>query len=165
MTSTTPIGRVFQINVKPQTPGEHGLPKYSTLRALVTRAGLQGDFNRWRHEEAHDDAAMAILVMPLETIEELKREGWPIKPGSIGENFTTQGIPYHEFAPGKRYQIGKATIRITKACDPCSNLYALPNIGKDKDIVKAMYNRRGWYASVDREGWVTTGDSIMELNS
>jgi len=91
MIPKTQAGIVFQINIKPETLGERGLPKYPTQRALVTRTGLDGDFNRWRHEEAHDDLAMAVLLMPLETSEELKEEGWPIKPGSIGENFTTQG--------------------------------------------------------------------------
>jgi MOSC domain-containing protein YiiM len=159
------LGTIFQINVKPETPGERGIPKVPTQRALVTRNGLDGDFNRWRHEEAHDDLAMAILLMPLETIEALKAEGWPIEPGDIGENFTTQGIPYNSFAPGKHYRIGEAVITITKPCDPCSFLYVLPNIGKSKDIVQAMYNRRGWYASVETEGWVAKGDSISEVTS
>ncbi len=165
MMSKTVHGNVFQINIKPETVGQRGLPKHPTPKALVTRVGLDGDFNRWRHEEAHDDLAMAILLMPLETIEELQGEGWPIKPGDIGENFTTEGIPYSSFVPGKHYQIGKAVIRITKPCDPCSNLYALPNIGKDRDIVKALYTRRGWYASVETEGWVAKGDSITEVAS
>ncbi len=165
MISKTKLGVVFQINVKPETPGERGIPKYPTQRALVTRTGLGGDFNRWRHEEAHDDLAMAILLMPLETIGELKSEGLPIKPGDIGENFTTQGIPYNSFATGKHYQIGEAVITITKPCDPCSFLYVLPNIGKDKDIVKALNNRRGWYASVETEGWVAKGDAISEVTS
>ncbi len=165
MISKTLHGKVFQINVKRETSGERGLPKFPTQRAMVTKTGLDGDFDRWRHEEAHDDVAMAILVMPLETIEELSREGWRIKPGDIGENITTEGFAYSSFAPGNRYQMGNVVIRITKPCDPCSNLYALPNIGKDKDIVKGLYNRRGWYASVEREGWVTKGDSITEVTN
>jgi MOSC domain-containing protein YiiM len=162
---TSTAGIVHQINLKSERPGERGLPKVPVDRALVKRTGLVGDFNRWRHEEAHDDLAMAILLMPLETIEELKGEGWPIKPGDIGENFTTEGIPYNSFSPGKRYQIGRTVITITKPCAPCSNLYLLPKIGKDKDIVKVMHNRRGWYASVETEGWVAKGDSITEVPS
>ncbi len=165
MISRTQLGIVFQINVKPETLGERGIPKYPTQRALVTRNGLCGDFNRWRHEKAHDNLAMAILLMPLETIEELKGEGWAIKPGDVGENFTTQGIPYNSFVPGKQYRIGEAVITITKPCDPCSFLYALPNVRKDKDIVKAMYARRGWCASVQVEGWVAKGDPITEVTS
>ena len=159
------IGEVHQINVKPEAEGERGLPKRPVDRALVRRAGLVGDFNRWRHEEAYDDAAMAVLLMPIETIQELNGEGWPIKPGDVGENFTTAGIPYDAFVPGARYRIGTAVVRITKACDPCNNLYHLPYVGKDKDIVKAMYQRRGWYASVEQEGEVLEGDAIEELGS
>lgn len=107
MMSKTVHGNVFQINVKPETVGQRGLPKYPTQRALVTRSGLDGDFNRWRHEEAHDDLAMAILLIPLETIEELQGEGWPIKPGDIGENFTTEGIPYSSFAPESIIKSGR----------------------------------------------------------
>jgi len=165
MNSDRVVGQVHQINVKSETAGARGLPKHPVDRVSLSRMGLVGDFNRWRHEEANDDPKMAVLLMPLETIQELNREGWPIRPGDIGENFTTIGIPYTSFAPGKRYRIGDAVVKITKPCDPCSNLYLLPNIGKDKDIVKAMYQRRGWYASVEREGETARGDSIEELSS
>ena len=158
-------GVVFQINLKPPTPGERGLPKRRVERAFVKKEGLVGDFNRWRHEEAVDDPRMAVLLMPLETIQELNRERWPLRAGDLGENFTTKGIPYDSYVPGKRYRIGKAVVTVTKACDPCSNLYLLPQIGEDRDIVKAMYNRRGWYASVDEEGDVVTGDPITEETS
>jgi MOSC domain-containing protein YiiM len=50
---------------------------------------------------------MAILLIPLETIEELQGEGWPIKPGDIGENFTTEGIPYSSFAPESIIKSGR----------------------------------------------------------
>lgn len=156
-------GKVLQINVKPEVQGERGLPKRPIERVMVRSSGLVGDFNRWRHEVDKDDPRTAVLVMPFETLEELNREGWPLKPGDLGENFTTQGIPYNSFVPSNRYRVGKAVIRISKACDPCSNLYLLPQIGKGRDIVKAMYNRRGWYASVETEGEVLTGDLITEL--
>lgn len=165
MNSHRALGAVYQVNVKPETVGERGLPKTQVDRALVGRTGLVGDFNRYRHEEAHDDAAMAVLLMPIETIQDLNREGWPIKPGDLGENFTTSGISYDAFAPGKRFKVGEAVIRITKACDPCSSLYLLPYVRKDKDIVEAMYRRRGWYASVEHEGEVLKGDTIEELSN
>jgi MOSC domain-containing protein YiiM len=153
------------VNLKPEVHGERGLPKTPVDRALVRRTGLVGDFNKYRHEEAHDDPAMAVLLMPIETIQELNKEGWPIKPGDIGENFTTLGISYDSFAPGKRFKIGKVVVTITKPCEPCSNLYLLPYVGKDKDVVKAMSRRRGWYAIVEQEGEVAQGDAIEELSS
>src|SRR5208337_4686544 len=148
MNSDRAVGQVHQINVKPETAGDHGLPKYPVVRVSLNRMGVVGDFNRWRHEEVNDDPRMAVLLMPLETIQELNREGWPIRPGDIGENFTTIGIPYNSFVPGKRYRIGGAVVKITK----------------DNDIVKAMYQRRGWYASVEQEGEAAKGDSIEELS-
>lgn len=165
MNSQRAVGAVQQVNVKTEADGERGLPKTQVDRALVRRTGLVGDFNRYRHEEAHDDPAMAVLLVPIETIQGLNKEGWPVKPGDLGENFTTSGISYDAFVPGKRFKVGKAVVRITKACDPCSNLNLLPYVGKDKDIVKAMYRRRGWYASVEQEGEVMKGDTIEELSN
>ena len=160
-----PMGHVYQINLKPETEGQRGLPKHPVENVFVNRDGLVGDFNRWRHEETHDDPTMAVLLMPLETIEELNKEGWPLGPGDLGENFTTEGIAYGNFAPPKSFKIGGAVITVTKACDPCNNLYAIPKIAKRRDIVKALYKRRGWYARVDQEGKVSTGDPIIEVNS
>jgi MOSC domain-containing protein YiiM len=165
MVADRSVAEVLQINIKPETTGERGLPKHPVDRVLVKRSGLTGDFNKWRHEEAHDDPAMAVLIMPIEEIQALNAEGWTIQPGDIGENFTTTGIPYNSFTPGKRYKIGGAVLKITKACEPCSNLYLLPTIGKNPEAMKAMLHRRGWYASVEAEGHVAKGDSIQELTA
>jgi len=89
MDSERTIGEVRQISVKPEVEGERGLPKTPVDRASVRRTGLVGDFNRYRHEEAHDV----------------------------------------------------------------------------KDNVKAMYRRRGWYASVEQEAEVLKGDTIEELSN
>jgi MOSC domain-containing protein YiiM len=157
-------GTVQQINVKPQTPGEHGLPKKPVGSAMVTRAGVQGDFNVYRHETRKDDPNMALLVMPIEMIRELNSEGWPIKPGDLGENFTTSGIPYSDFAVGKIFAVGDARFQVSMACDPCDNLWLLPFVGRSKgpQFLKVMLHRRGWYARVLKEGQVRQGDAIAE---
>ena len=157
-------GVVQQINVKPQTPGEHGLPKKPTDSAFVSLAGVRGDYNLYRHEKRNDDPDMALLVMPLETIRELNSEGWPIKPGDLGENLTTTGIPYSAFAVGKVFAVGDVRFQVSKPCDPCDNLWLLPYVGREKGpaFLKTMLNRRGWYARVLSEGLVRTGDRISE---
>ena len=129
-------GKIYQINVKPKTAGQRGLPKRPVESAMVTYNGIDGDFNRWRHEKKQDDSELALLIMSLEKIRELNKEGWPIQPGDIGENITTIGIPYEDFAPGKRYKLGEAEIEICEKCDPCTNLYLLPYIGV---IVKSLW--------------------------
>ncbi len=157
-------GRIHQINIKPETPGEEGLPKTPVEAALARRGGLAGDFNRYRHERQHDDPNAALLLMPLETIQELNEEGWPIKPGDLGENITSTGIPYRSLVPRKIYVVGEAEIQITKRCDPCTNLYLLPYVGEKKGpaFLKVMKGRRGWYARVLQEGLIRAGDPIEE---
>jgi MOSC domain-containing protein YiiM len=158
-------GRVFQLNIKPSTPGERGLPKRPVPSALVTTAGMEGDFNRWRHEKAEDNPDMALLIMALETLQELNGEGWPVEPGDIGENITTEGIPYDAFAPGRIYRVGEARVQISKRCDPCTNLYLLPYVGEQKGprFLKVVKGRRGWYARVLSGGVVRRGDVVEEI--
>jgi MOSC domain-containing protein YiiM len=160
-------GMVHQINVKPQTRGEHGLPKKPVDSVRVTKAGLAGDYNLYRQETLHGDPDSAVLLVPLETILQLNAEGWPVKIGDLGENFTTTGIPYDSFAPGKAFRIGGTTVEVSRACKPCKNLHLLPYVGSSMGpaFVKAMLGRRGWYARVKSEGVVRRGDTIEELQS
>ena len=160
-------GTVHQINVKAQTKGEHGLPKKPVDSVHVSKAGLTGDYNLYRQETLHGDPDSAVLIIPLETILKLNAEGWPVKIGDLGENFTTTGIPYGRFAPGKAFRIGGTVIEVSRACDPCKNLHLLPYVGSSKGptFVKTMLGRRGWYARVRKEGLVRKGDTIEELSS
>jgi len=155
-------GRVFELHRKPETPGEHGLPKPSVAEAFVAGTGMRGDFNRYRHETKSDDPGMALLIMPRETLEELQREGWPVRSGDLGENITTEGIPYEAFAPGRRFRAGEVVFEVSKACTPCDNLYLLPYVGpaRGPEFLRTMLGRRGWYARVVREGRVRPGDRI-----
>ncbi len=159
------VGKVYQINVKSQTPGERGLPKHSVDRAEITFLGLKDDFNVYRHEKQKDIPDQAVLIMPLEMIEQLNREGWPIKPGDLGENITSLGISYDSIGPGKRYAVGDAILEITKPCTPCVNLWSLPYVGKEKGpkFIKTTLNRRGWYASVIQQGKIKKNDQIVKL--
>lgn len=160
-------GTIQQINVKPSTPGEHGLPKRPVDSAFITKEGVRGDFNLYRHEECGDDPDMALLIMPIETINQLNSEGWPIRPGDLGENLTTSGIGYSSFGVGKVFAVGKMRFQVSKACDPCDNLFLLPYVGKSKgpEFLKTMLERRGWYARVLTEGWVNPRDQITEITS
>ena len=158
-------GVVRQVNVKPSTPGERGLPKRPVDTATVTREGVEGDFNIYRHEKLKDDPDSALLLMTTEKMVELNSEGWPIKPGDLGENLTVSGIPYSSFVVGKTFAVGQVRLQISRKCDPCTNLYSLPYVGKSKgpEFLKIMMGRRGWYARVLEEGQVKPGDKITEV--
>jgi len=158
-------GRVFDLHRKPEVPGERGLPKPSVPEAYVSFAGVTGDFNLYRHREKKDDPAMALLIMPRETLAQLDREGWPVRSGDLGENITTEGIPYDEFTPGRRFRAGELVFEVTKPCTPCDNLYRLPYVGPTRgpEFLKVMLDRRGWYARVVREGRIRAGDAIERV--
>jgi MOSC domain-containing protein YiiM len=153
---------VHALHRKPETPGEHGLPKPAADQIEVTERGVVGDFNRYRHEERADDPTSAVLLLPMETLEELQGEEWPIRPGDLGENVTTRGLPLGEFRPGVRLRAGTAELEITRVCDPCRNLYLLPYAGAKRgpELVRALLGRRGWYARVLTPGSMHVGDPI-----
>ncbi len=155
-------GRVHALNVKPKVPGERGLPKQPVPSVEVTANGVVGDFNRYRTETKGGSPDMAVLIMPLETLNEIQADGWPVEPGHIGENVTTAGIGYADLSPGTRVRIGEAIVEITEACQPCTNLGLLPYVGRERatEFIRAMLGRRGWYARVIRPGPVNTGDLL-----
>lgn len=154
--------RVLQINVKPNTPTEHGIPKMSVKTVVLSKSGLEGDYNNFRTIKKDQNPDMAVLIYPVETIHELNDEGWSIMPGDLGENFTISGIPHSHFSPNQQYQIGECLIEISYECDPCRNLSVLPYIGEIKinEFIKTLMQRRGWYARVIKEGVVSTGDKF-----
>jgi MOSC domain-containing protein YiiM len=158
-------GKVLQINIKGKTPGDRGLPKSPVNSIKISKGGLEGDYNVYRHDILSDDPDSAVLLMPIETIRELNEEGWPIKPGDIGENITTIGIPYSKMTPEKKLEIGDVVLQISRACDPCDNLYLLPYVGKEKGprFLKVMMGRRGWYARVIKEGRISNADEVREV--
>lgn len=155
-------GRVYEVHRKAETAGEHGLPKPSVPSVRLTRRGVEGDFNRYRHEEKRDDPDMALLILPREVLTELNQEGWPVRPGDLGENLTTEGIGNDSFLPGRRFRIGETLVEISKECTPCTNLYLLPYVGSSRGpaFLQTMLGRRGWYARILEEGLVRARDPV-----
>ena len=147
-------GRVLQLSVKPETPGEFGLPKRAVPELFVSAAGAAGDFNRYRAEKLDGDRDQALLLMTQDLLDTLRSEGWPVERGDLGENLTLGGVPESSLAPGVRLRLGQVELEISKACDPCTETYSLPYIGPERGpaFVRALVGRRGWYARVRREG-------------
>ena len=154
---------VIQISVKPDTPGEVGLPKMSVGQALVKKEGLEGDYNRARKKKKDNDPDMAVMIISTDILDQLNQEGWPVKPGDVGENLTITNIDYKKIAAGQKYLIGEAEIGISFICEPCTNLYKLPYVGTQRgpEFMAAIMNRRGWYAGVLKEGLVSVGNTFL----
>ena len=155
------MGQVASLSVKPDTPGEVGLPKHRVGALHIAAGGARGDFNRYRARELHGDPDSAILLLTEDVLETLRAEGWPIEPGHLGENVLLAGIPAGELSTGRRVRLGEVLLEVTRACDPCTELYQLPYVGRARgpEFIRALRDRRGWYARVLEEGRVTEGDS------
>lgn len=156
---------VHQINIKPDTPGEVGLPKIPIELAKVTPSGVDGDYNRFRKKKKNNDPDMAVMIICTDILAQLNEEGWPVQPGDLGENLTLSDMDYASIVPGQQYRVGGVTLEISIICDPCSNLYALPYVGDERGpaFIKTLMNRRGWYARVLTPGEIKPGDGVTLL--
>ena len=150
---------VSRLSIKPRVPGEVGLPKHAVPRLRISRSGAEGDYNHYRATDLKGDPEQALLLVTEDLLAQLNAGGWPVQPGDLGENLTLGGIPEAALGPGIRLGIDGIEIEVTKACDPCTNLYHLPYVGKEKGpaFLKATVGRRGWYAKVVTPGVIESG--------
>jgi MOSC domain-containing protein YiiM len=156
------IGTVLQVNVS-----RGGIPKQSIPSGELTAAGIAGD--AWRFP-FHGGARKAILLVTIEGIDELVSQGFPLFPGALGENLTTQGLDRRALRLGQRLRVGDAAIELTMVHTPCATLDVYGT-----GIQAAMYDARvqqgnhesplwglsGFYASVVQAGGVRSGDAIV----
>ena len=83
-----------------------------------------------------------------------------VKPGDVGENFTTRGLDLQKLAKGDRLKIGDAcVIEITGVRVPCHQLKKW-----DVELPELIVGRSGWMAKVITEGVVRPGDTIEVSN-
>jgi len=158
---------LIQVNIS-----QGGVPKYSVPEGRVTLTRVEGD--DWNDKKFHGLPGQAICLYSLELIAELTREGFPIFPGALGENFTTEGLEYHSVRIGQTWRVGnEVVIRITKVRGPCRTITVY-----GEGILRAIYDsevkrgnvhspkwgRSGYYAEVLREGTVRPGDPITILS-
>ncbi len=157
------MASVAGVFLKPKVPGQYGLPKLALPEAEIVPAGVRGDFNNYRQEELHGDPDSAVLLITEDIADALRSEGWPIRPGDLGENLLVRGLAYKELAPPREVRIGRSLrLTTTRACDPCHRLATLPYVGDQREaaFLRTTLHRRGWYARVLRPGHVRVGDPV-----
>jgi MOSC domain-containing protein YiiM len=155
-------GAILQVNISPG-----GLPKHPIRGGLVTSLGLEGDGHA--HPQFHGGPDKAILLISIETIEELKTRGYPLFPGAMGENLTTTGIDVRALRIGDRLRAGGAELEITSPRGPCTQLDVYGDSLKHEiydKLVKARnpktprWGMSGFYAGVISPGEVRAGDIL-----
>lgn len=160
-------GRIIQVNIS-----RGGVPKLPVGQARVFFDRLEGD--DWNDRKHHGLSGQAVCLFSVELIAELKTEGYPLFPGALGENLTTEGIDYRRVRLGDRFRVGtEVEIRITKIRQPCRTITVYGN-----GIIRATFDaevkagntssfkwgRSGYYAEVLKEGIARPGDTIELLS-
>lgn len=148
-----------------------GLPKRPIAEADLTPRGIAGDDHA--HPEVHGAPHQAVLLISSEAIAELTAQGFPLYPGSLGENITTVGIDRKQWRAGQRWRIGQAIVEFTQVRGPCAQLNVYGS-----GIQRAMYDAQvdagdpssprwalsGFYARVVQPGPIRPGDPISLLD-
>ena len=157
--------RIVQLHRKPRDGNSRGLPKRPVPQLTITPDGVEGDFNRWRIEEAAGDPDQAVLLLSEEILIALRTEGWPVNAGDLGENLTVAGIALDAMEPGIRVRVGEVILEVSKPCDPCRVLHSLPYVGAERGpaFVRTLKGRRGWFARVIRGGTIGV-DTAVEVS-
>jgi MOSC domain-containing protein YiiM len=135
------------------------LPKLPIGKVFVKKSGLEGDYNSYRTTRLGGDLTSAVSLLPYETILQYGALGFKVGPGSMGENFTLDGVHYDDLKVGRRIRLGKQVIiRIERVCNPCDELLVYGS-----EFPPATKGKRGMYASVEEEGIVRQNDSASFL--
>jgi len=158
-------GTVVQVSISPG-----GVPKRPVTEGMIAPLGIEGDGHA--HPEVHGGPQQAVLLLCLETIEELKKEGFAVYPGALGENLTIEGLDRRKIRIGQRYRAGDAILEITKIRRPCATL-SVYGEGIRKAIYDAQvkagdpstprWGRSGFLASVVQSGRVSEGAPVLLL--
>ena len=145
-----PIPRVIAVCIS-----AGGVPKRPLLQARVTTDGIDGDL----HAHAkHNRPDRAISLFDLEILRQLVDEGFPLEPGTAGENITVEGLNVQQLPAGTLLQIGEVLIRLEIPRKPC---YVLDVI--DPQLKEAIIGRCGYMASVLCPGTICPGMTVHRV--
>jgi MOSC domain-containing protein YiiM len=130
-----------------------GIPKKPVPAAQLVFTGLVGDGHA---HEKHIRPHRALLIQDDEKLDELRREGFDLGPGTLGENLTVRHLHVQELSPGTRLRLeGGPLLELSEPRQPC---FVLDQI--DSRLQTAVVGRCGYLAKVVEEGPVHEGQRI-----
>jgi MOSC domain-containing protein YiiM len=163
-------GTVVSVSSK-ATHGVKKLPRDEV--SLVAGHGVEGDYHagafvRHRSRAAKDPQQPNLRQVHLihaELFDELAPLGIKVKPGDMGENITTRGLPILDLAPGSLLHLGaSAIVEITGCRNPCAQLNDVDQRLLGQVAMKAadgsIIRKAGIMGIVVAGGIVRPGDAI-----
>lgn len=137
------------INVSPG-----GIPKLPTPRVEVTPTGLAGD---GRAHAKHVKPHRAVSLLDEEILADLRREGFDVGPGVLGENLTLRDMNLAKLSVGTRLRFsGGVALELTEPRKPCFVLDSVDPVLKETTV-----GRIGWMARVVDPGWLSAGETVV----
>ena len=142
------IPRVVSINIS-----QGGIPKRPIDSVRIALSGLEGD----GHNHAkHYRLEQAVSIQDIETLEELRCEGYSLQCGTTGENINVANLNINTLPIGTILIFSSGVeLEISKVRSPCYVLDAI-----DPRLKESILGRCGMYARVLKEGTMSTGESI-----
>jgi len=140
---------------------------------LVAGLGVEGDAHLGEkvqhlfHARKNPDAPnlRQVHLMHEELFDELRANGFNVRPGAIGENGTTRGLDLLALPTGARLRLGgEAVIEITGLRNPCRQINAFQGgltgalLGRDAE--GRLIRKAGVMAIVISGGVVNAGDAV-----
>lgn len=129
---------------------QKGQPKHNLASGkLITDYGLEGD--------AHADGTHRQLsLLDIESIEEMRKQGFDVNPGDFAENITTKGITLCQLPVGTQILIGEEIeLEVTQIGKECHSGCAIM-----KTAGKCIMPIRGIFCRILKGGIVKPGDGI-----
>lgn len=140
---------------------------------LLAGLGVQGDVHcgatvRHRSRVARDPTQpnlRQVHLIQAELFDDLRRRGFTVVAGDLGENLSTRGVDLLARSAGTRLRLGPdAVIELTGLRNPCAQIdrfrSGLMKAVLDRDSQGALVRKAGVMAIVLSDGEVRAGDLI-----
>ena len=139
-----------------------GAPKFPIEKAFLGKNNVEGD--KQNDLKYHGGPTRAVCLFSMERILALQKEGHPIQPGTTGENLTIQGLDWGLMKIGVKFLIGEVEIELTGPAPPCKTISeSFDGEGFVRISEKKHPGWSRWYASVNKEGFISKNDEILKL--
>jgi MOSC domain-containing protein YiiM len=129
---------------------------------LETGRGIVGDRyhagnGTFSPDAPEPDGDHELTLVEAEQIDRFNAEtGHRLGYGDVRRNIVTRGIPLNDLV-GAEFQVGEATVRGVRLCEPCKHLAGITTA----EILPGLVHRAGLRAAILAGGTVRPGDAVQ----